>query len=88
MSKGLINKWHCPFTKGKFEEMNNGKKRKCEKVFFFIFQYIVANSVEERMLTLQDQKRDLISQAFGLETQSQEDRRRARVRDIKHLIGL
>ncbi|XP_068740295.1 helicase-like transcription factor isoform X2 [Montipora capricornis] len=53
-----------------------------------ITKYIVANSVEERMLTLQDQKRDLISQAFGLETQSQEDRRRARVRDIKHLIGL
>lgn len=55
---------------------------------YFIFQYIVTNSVEERMLTLQDQKRELMGQAFGLEAQSQEDRRRARVRDIKHLIGL
>ena len=54
----------------------------------FNLQYIVTNSVEERMLTLQEQKRELMGQAFGLDTQSQEDRRRARVRDIKHLIGL
>lgn len=53
-----------------------------------IFQYIVMNSVEERMLTLQEQKRTLMSQAFGVQRQSQEERRRARVRDIKHLIGL
>jgi len=53
-----------------------------------ITKYIVTNSVEERMLTLQEQKRELMGQAFGLDTQSQEDRRRARVRDIKHLIGL
>lgn len=54
----------------------------------FVFQYIVMNSVEERMLSLQEQKRTLMGQAFGLQTQSQEERRRARVRDIKHLIGL
>ena len=54
----------------------------------FVFQYIVMNSVEERMLTLQEHKRTLMGQAFGLQTQSQEERRRARVRDIKHLIGL
>ena len=57
-------------------------------LYFFNLQYIVTNSVEERMLTLQEQKRELMGQAFGLDTQSQEDRRRARVRDIKHLIGL
>ncbi|KAL9986038.1 hypothetical protein ACROYT_G000101 [Oculina patagonica] len=53
-----------------------------------ITKYIVMNSVEERMLSLQEQKRTLMGQAFGLQTQSQEERRRARVRDIKHLIGL
>ena len=53
-----------------------------------IFQYIVMNSVEERMLTLQEGKRTLMGQAFGVQRQSQEERRRARVRDIKHLIGL
>lgn len=53
-----------------------------------ITKYIVTNSVEERMLSLQEKKRELMGQAFGLETQSQEDRRRARVRDIRHLIGL
>lgn len=53
-----------------------------------ITKYIVMNSVEERMLTLQEEKRTLMSQAFGVQRQSQEERRRARVRDIKHLIGL
>lgn len=53
-----------------------------------ITKYIVTNSVEERMLSMQEKKRELMGQAFGMETQSQEDRRRARVRDIKHLIGL
>lgn len=64
------------------------KKNHLPNPFFIFFQYIVTNSVEERMLTLQEQKRELMGQAFGVETQSQEDRRRARVRDIKHLIGL
>ena len=54
----------------------------------FNLQYIVTNSVEERMLTLQDQKRKLMSQAFGLKTQSIADRRRSRIREMKHLIGL
>ena len=40
------------------------------------------------MLSLQEKKRELMGRAFGMETQSQEDRRRQRVRDIKHLIGL
>ncbi|PFX35045.1 helicase-like transcription factor [Stylophora pistillata] len=53
-----------------------------------ITKYIVMNSVEERMLTLQEGKRTLMGQAFGVQRQSQEERRRARVRDIKHLIGL
>ncbi|XP_074614398.1 helicase-like transcription factor [Acropora palmata] len=53
-----------------------------------ITKYIVTNSVEERMLILQDQKRKLMSQAFGLKTQSLADRRRSRIGEIKHLIGL
>ncbi|KAK2562999.1 hypothetical protein P5673_013998 [Acropora cervicornis] len=53
----------------------------------FNLQYIVTNSVEERMLILQDQKRKLMSQAFGLKTQSLADRRRSRIGEIKHLIA-
>ena len=74
--------WKKKSKKDLKDEINSSSKS------FFIFQYIVTNSVEERMLTMQEQKRELMGQAFGVETQSQEDRRQARVRDIKHLIGL
>lgn len=46
------------------------------------------DSIEERMLTLQEEKRSLMTDAFGAKAQSDEDRRRTRVRDIAHLIGL
>ena len=54
----------------------------------FLCQYIVMESVEERMLSLQDIKRELMSATFGTQQQNEEERRRARVRDIQHLIGL
>ncbi|KAK3709917.1 hypothetical protein QZH41_020046, partial [Actinostola sp. cb2023] len=53
-----------------------------------VTKYIVMDSIEERMLTLQEQKRMLMTDAFGAKAQSEEDRRRTRVRDIAHLIGL
>ncbi|XP_048583769.1 helicase-like transcription factor isoform X2 [Nematostella vectensis] len=53
-----------------------------------ITKYIVNDSVEERMLSLQEEKRELMTAAFGLKARSEEDTRRARVRDIAHLIGI
>ena len=51
-------------------------------------QYIVPDSVEERMLKLQETKRELMNQAFGNKRQNQEERRKARIEDIRNLIGL
>ncbi len=50
-------------------------------------QFVIENSVEERMLELQEKKRGLMSGAFG-KKQSAEERRQARVNDIKVLMDI
>ena len=52
-----------------------------------LFQYIVDDSVEERMMALQEKKRDLMKGAFG-KKQTAEERQRQRINDIKILMDL
>lgn len=52
-----------------------------------VFQFVVEDSVEERMMALQDQKRKLMQGAFG-QKQTADDKRTNRIRDIKTLMDL
>jgi SNF2 family DNA or RNA helicase len=49
---------------------------------------VVEDSVEERMIALQDQKRQLMQGAFEQKKQSNEEKRTNRIRDIKTLMDL
>jgi SNF2 family DNA or RNA helicase len=50
-------------------------------------QFIVKDSVEERMLDLQKKKRELMTEAFKKKT-SADDRRKQRINDLKALMDL
>ena len=52
------------------------------------WQFVVENSVEERMQELQERKRQLAAGVFGGPKQSIEQRRKNRIDDIKRLIDL
>lgn len=51
-------------------------------------QFVVENSVEERMQELQERKRQLAAGVLGGPKQSAEEKRRTRIDDIKRLIDL
>nr|XP_022335215.1 helicase-like transcription factor [Crassostrea virginica] len=53
-----------------------------------ITKFIVEDSVEERMMALQDQKRKLMQGAFGQSKQTADEKRTNRIRDIKTLMDL
>ena len=53
-----------------------------------LFQYVVEDTVEDRMLVLQQQKRELMQKAFGMRTQTPEERRATALRDIATLLGI
>ena len=53
---------------------------------FLFIQFIVEGTVEERMMELQERKRNLMQGAFG-QKQSAEQKRQARIRDIKTLFA-
>ncbi|KAK3589957.1 hypothetical protein CHS0354_034979 [Potamilus streckersoni] len=52
-----------------------------------ITKFIVEDSVETRMMALQEKKRQLMQRAFG-HKESDEEKRQARIRDIKSLMDL
>ncbi len=52
-----------------------------------LFQFIVEDSVEERMLELQEKKRKLMHGAFG-QKQTAEEKRQTRINEIKTLMNL
>ena len=51
-------------------------------------QFVVENSVEERMQELQERKRQLAAGVFGGPKQSAEEKRKTRIDEIKRLIDL
>ena len=51
----------------------------------FFSQFVVKDSVEERMLELQKTKRELMAGAFKTKS-SAEERRQQRIRDVKTLM--
>lgn len=53
-----------------------------------IIKVIVEDTVEDRMLILQKQKRELMAKAFGMAQKNPEERRAAALRDIATLLGL
>ena len=55
---------------------------------FFIHKFIVKDSVEDRMLILQQKKRELMKKAFGNRKQNAQERRRAALQDLGTLLGL
>ena len=55
---------------------------------WFLCQFVVENSVEERMQELQERKRQLAAGVFGGPKQSAEEKRKTRIDDIKRLIDL
>lgn len=57
------------------------------KILPSVLQFVVEDSVEERMMALQDQKRKLMQGAFG-QKQTADDKRTNRIRDIKTLMDL
>lgn len=46
------------------------------------------DTVEDRMLVLQQQKRELMEKAFGMRTLTPEERRATALRDIATLLGI
>ena len=50
-----------------------------------IYKYITKDSIEEKMLEIQDKKKDLIAGAFQMPA---EERRRQRVDDIRNIFGI
>ncbi|XP_048732232.2 helicase-like transcription factor isoform X3 [Ostrea edulis] len=53
-----------------------------------VTKFVVEDSVEERMMALQDQKRQLMQGAFEQKKHSAEEKRTNRIRDIKTLMDL
>ena len=54
---------------------------------FCVLKFVVENSVEERMLQLQEKKRTLAAGIFG-QKPSAEEKRKNRIQDIKDLVDL
>ena len=52
------------------------------------WQFVVESSVEERMQELQERKRQLAAGVLGGPQQSVDEKRQARIDDIKRLIDL
>ena len=50
-----------------------------------IYKFITKNSIEEKMVEIQDKKKELISGAFNT---APEEIRRQRIADIKNIFGL
>ena len=50
-----------------------------------IYKFITEDSIEEKMVEIQDKKKDLISGAFHMEA---EDRRRQRINDIRNIFNI
>ena len=55
-------------------------------LFIYWLQFLVEDSIEERMMDLQERKRELMQGAFG-KKQTAEQRRAQRITDIKTLIN-
>jgi len=56
-----------------------------QKKEVMIYKYITKNSIEEKMMEIQEKKKDLISGAFHI---PEEERRRQRVNDIREIFGI
>ncbi|PIK40620.1 putative helicase-like transcription factor [Apostichopus japonicus] len=52
-----------------------------------VTKFIVQDSIEERMLQLQEKKRKLMSEAFGVKAKA-EQRQQARIDDVRILLGM
>ncbi|KAL3846898.1 hypothetical protein ACJMK2_017850 [Sinanodonta woodiana] len=52
-----------------------------------VTKFVVEDSIETRIMALQEKKRQLMQRAFG-QNESDEEKRQARIRDIKSLIDL
>jgi len=57
-------------------------------VLWLAWQFVVENSVEERMQELQERKRQLATGVLGGPKQSAEEKRKTRIDEIKRLIDL
>ncbi|TRY63698.1 hypothetical protein TCAL_00780 [Tigriopus californicus] len=53
----------------------------------FIYKFIVQNSIEERIVCLQDKKKALVVRAFGGDKSNQSVFRKQRLQDLQELIG-
>ena len=51
----------------------------------FIYKYITKDSIEEKMVEIQNKKKDLITGAFHM---PEEERRRERINDIRNIFGI
>jgi len=51
----------------------------------FIYKYVTKDSIEEKMVEIQNKKKDLISGAFHM---APEERRRQRVADIRNIFNI
>merc|ERR1712010_288441 len=51
----------------------------------FIYKFITKSSIEEKMVAIQDRKKELITGAFHIGT---EERRRQRIADIRNIFDL
>ena len=51
----------------------------------FIYKYITKDSIEGKMLEIQNKKKDLITGAFHM---PEEERRRERINDIRNIFGI
>lgn len=53
----------------------------------FIYKFIVQNSIEERIVHLQDKKKALVARAFGVGKSNQTESRKERLQDLQELVG-
>ena len=51
----------------------------------FIYKYITKESIEGKMMEIQNKKKDLITGAFHM---PEEERRRQRIDDIRNIFGV
>ena len=51
----------------------------------FIYKFITKESIEGKMLEIQNKKKDLITGAFHM---PEEERRRERINDIRNIFGI
>ena len=51
----------------------------------FIYKFITKNSIEEKMVAIQNRKKELITGAFNI---GNEERRRQRIADIRNIFDL